>query len=580
MRLACALPGLYVKNTTLHFPRPALFSALVSTLLATTLLSACGGGDYAASGATPPSVSPVTPGPVTPAAFTLTGTAATGAAIEGGNVTANCIVGTATGITAADGSFTLTLDKGQVAPCLLRVSKAASPPALAVELYGFAAAAGRVNITTLTDTSLTRALAASPADVFASFDAARATAINTALPVAISYVQAQFAAINLGTVPADLMTTAFVVGDYYDKLLDNIAVMILGAGKTYADWVLVAKNAGNLITVTTPLAASSSEITLPPTILALPYTGAFVFLKTVADTTGFAGSHVYGRGLRSNLQTSANPTVTYTNVSGCTLSVDGGDLVLAASGQTTRVSYTPRFLGSGNGVDNYSVSALVSPRNLYGNTSFVTFTGLYNAKFQADGIVLYIENGTVTNVIANNAATGTQTTCGSTVGSNLNTDRSLDVLSLPTTTLVSDLKVAATAKGLFTITRTVTTADLAGFGVNVNFGRGVYTTYNTDNTVKGVMSINDCKVGVTDGKLHMTSAQAAYDHSFLLTAVDFNNNGAFNNDQLQFRGNETASSLSASTRIVIDLLAPTPFVLSVEGLDFANAKNSLICPRG
>ena len=580
MRLACALPGLYVKNTMLHFPRPAPISALVSTLLATTLLSACGGGDYAASGATPPSVSPVTPSPVTPAAFTLTGTAATGAAIAGGNVTANCIVGTATGITAADGSFTLTLDKGQVAPCLLRVSKAASPPALAVELYGFAAAAGRVNITTLTDTSLTRALAASPADVFASFDAARAAAINTALPVAISYVQAQFTTINLGTVPADLMTTAFVVGDYYDKLLDNIAVMILGAGKTYADWVLVAKNAGNLITVTMPLAASSSEITLPPTILALPVAGAAVYLKTAADTTGFAGSHVYGRGVRNNLQTSANPTLTYTNVSGCTLSVDGGDLVLAASGQTTRVSYIPRLAGTLNGVDNYSVSATVLPRNLYGNTSYVSFTGLVNAKYQQDGIILFIENGTVTNVIANDAATGTQTRCGSTVGSNLNTDRSLDVLSLPTTTLVSDLKVAATTKGLFTVTRTVTAADLAGFGVNVNFGRGVYTTYNTDGTAKGVISITDCKVEVTDGKLHLTSAQAAYDHSFPLTAVDFNNNAAFNNDQLQFRGNETANLLSASTKIVINFLASTPFVLSIEGLDFANAKNSLICPRG
>lgn len=595
-----------MKLTSALCPRPAL----LATLLATTLLSACGGGGDAteppatvgtlppvtpvapsppAPGPAPvpapgpgPAPGPVAPPPAAPTSFTLVGTAATGAAVSGGNVTANCTVGSASGVTAADGSFTLTLDKGQVAPCLLRVTKAAVPPAAAVELYGFAAAAGRVNITTLTDTTLTRALAASPADVFASFDAARATAINAALPAAIGYVQAQFAATKLGTVPADLMTTAFVVGDYYDKLLDNMAATFLGAGKTYADWIALVKKAGDLITVTTPLVAASSEITVPAAILALPDTGAPTALKTAADTAGLAGSHVYGRGLRSNLQTLSNPYPTFTTVSDCKVSIEGGDLVVSAGGQTTRVPYAPRLTGSYAGVDYYSVTATVNPRNAFGNFTAVSFVGPLNAKNQADGITLFISNGIVTDVGANDAATGTQTSCGGESGGNLTTDRSLDVLSLPTTSLVADLKAAATAKGLLaTETRAIVAADVAGFAANVNFGRGVFTTYNADLTVKEVTRINDCKVEVKDGKLRMSSAQVAYDHSFPLVAADYNNSGAFNKDLLQFRGREVASDLtSANTKIVIDRRTATPFVLTVDSSDLTVGKYLMSCPHG
>ncbi|MBC7728605.1 MAG: hypothetical protein H7242_13515 [Microbacteriaceae bacterium] len=565
----------------------AKFAPLFAALFTASLMTACGGGDDTVPAPTgvapapvgPAPVVPVAPGPVTPAAFTLVGTAATGAAIAGGAVTANCTVGTASGTSAADGSFTLTLDKGQVAPCLLRVAKAAAPPAAAVELYGFAVAAGRVNITTLTDTALTRALAASPADVFATFDTARAAAINSALPAAISYLQAQFAASGLGTVPANLMTASFTIGDYDDKLLENMAAAFLGAGKTYADWIALVKNASDLITVTTPLPVTGSEITVPAAILALPLTGTPIYLKTAADIAGFAGSHVYGRGLRSNIQTTANPYPTFTKVTDCKLSVEGGDLVLSASGQTTRVPYTPRLTSSYAGVDYYSVTASVSPRNASGNSSYVAFVGPFSATFQADGITIFIANGVVTNVIANDAATGTQTTCGSDAGGNLNTDRNLDVLSLPTA-LVADLRTAATAKGLYvTETRTVSAAGLTGLAANVNFGRGVFTTYNADVTVKEVIRVNDCKVEVKDGKLRMTSAQVAYDHSFPLIYADYANSGAFNKDVLQFRGRETADLTSGNTKIVIDRRTTTPFVLTVESLDLLG-KNSLICPRG
>jgi hypothetical protein len=310
-----------------------------------------------------------------------------------------------------------------------------------------------------------------------------------------------------------------------------------------------------------------------------PSTDPYGFLKTAADTAGFAGSHFYGRGVRNNLQTSANPAYpTFKDLSDCRLSVDGGDLVLSAGGQTTRVPYTPSQIGSVNGVANYTVRAIVLPRGIYGNTSTVLFAGPVNAQYQQDLISLSIANGIVTDVLANNAATGTQTTCGGTVGSNLNTDRSLDVLNLPTTSLVTDLKAAAVLSAPVTKTRSVTAADLTGLSANINFGRGVFSTFNADYTVKSVTSINDCKVEVKDGKLRMTSVQAAYDHSFPLTAADYSS--GFNKDTLQFRGNETADSLSGNTKIIIDFRTVTPFVSAVESLDQVVGKQSLICPRG
>lgn len=577
-----------MKTNPLHFliVRPA---ALFAALLTSALLAACGGGDDAAPAATgatpapvtPAPVTPVSPAPVTPAAFTLTGTAATGAAIAGGAVTANCTVGTATGTSAADGSFTLTLDKGQVAPCLLRVTKAAAPPAAAIELYGYAAAAGRVNITTLTDTALTRALAASPADVFATFDAARASAINTALPAAISYVQVQFTASNLGTVPANLMTANFVVGDTYDKLLDNMAVAFLGAGKTYADWIAVVKKAGDLITVTTPVSTAASDITVPASILALPYTGKSVYLKTAADSAGFTGSHFFGRGYRTSVQTLTDLYPAYTEVSGCKLSVEGNEFVFTNNKQTTRVTFTPYLTATYQGVDYYSASANVNPTNAYGSVSFVSFAGTPNAAGKADGITVFISNGVVSDVTVNDHTSGavaTTTTCGGTTGRNLNTDRSTDAISLPTD-WVASIKAAAIAKGsVSSVDKAVTASDLFGFAATVNFGRGIYTTYNADFTVKEVKRISDCKTAVKDGKLRLSSVQAGYDQSFVFTLGTYIHSP--NTDSLFFLARETADVTSAQSTIKIDLRTESPFVTSVNGADLIGTRESLSCPVG
>lgn len=542
------------------------------------LLSACGGGGDDGASNPAPGTAATAPGsnPSAATSFTLAGTAATGAAIAGGAVTAHCTVGTANASTAADGTFTLVFDQGQVAPCLLRVTTAGPP---AVELYGFAASAGHVDITTLTDSALTRALAASPADVFAGFDLARATAINTALPAAIAYLQSQFSAARLGSVPADLMTASFVVGDTYDKLLDGIGAAFLGAGHTYADFINQVKLGADLITIVTPAAAASTDITPSPVILALPLTGKVQYLKTAADLAGFNGSHVFGRGVRSAVASTTNLLPPFSAVSGCKLAIEGNEFVFSASGQTTRVSMTP-FVGMLNGVEYPSSYATVYPRNAYGNTLTMTLVNAPDANGKNNALSMTIENGVVTDAGAIDGPTGTETSCGTSTGGNLNTDRSSDALTLPTA-LVTELKTSAIAKGGFIglSDRAVVAADTAGFAAKLNFGRGVYSTYNADFTVKDVLRVTDCKAEIVAGVLRLSSAQAGYDHSFTLDHATFQYQ--VNADKLLFTGRESADVTSPRATVNIDGRTSVPTVTSIEASSLVGAKLALMaCPRG
>ncbi len=205
------------------------------SVLSFAILAGCGGGGDDAASA---------PGaPAGPAAITLTGLAATGAPLAGAAVTARCSGGAdIAGTTAADGSFTLALGAGQLAPCIVRLSSAA--PALT--LYSYAAVAGRVNITSLTDLIVARAGAGNPANVFAAFNAAQAAAINAALAAAKTYVSAEMTAVA-GAAPAlDPLTGVFAVGDADDKLLDKLGATLRNAGKTLDDLVTAAAAGASL----------------------------------------------------------------------------------------------------------------------------------------------------------------------------------------------------------------------------------------------------------------------------------------------------------------------------------------------
>ena len=143
-----------------EFSKPGFVLASVSA--ACVLLSACGRGSS------------------TPVA-SLNGVAATGAGLANAAITAKCTSGAPiVGTTAADGSFTLSLSGGKVAPCMLQV--VGGTPS--VTLHGFALEAGRVYITPLTDLVITKMLDTDPSIGFASFDAAKAGVVKTGLDAA------------------------------------------------------------------------------------------------------------------------------------------------------------------------------------------------------------------------------------------------------------------------------------------------------------------------------------------------------------------------------------------------------------
>ena len=167
----------------------------------------------------------------TPAANpTISGLAATGAAMANADVTVKCSTGaTIKGKTAADGSFNIELTGGQTAPCMVQVTLGG------VTLHGFANAAGRINVTPLTDLVVTKALGSGAAAAFDSFDAAKGKTIAGALDAAKKYVSDSIKTI-LDTSPSgDLLTGVFKVGDADDKILDALAAALARGGKTLAD---------------------------------------------------------------------------------------------------------------------------------------------------------------------------------------------------------------------------------------------------------------------------------------------------------------------------------------------------------
>ena len=222
---------------TTCLPLPLHCPALALALFAAIAVAGCGGGGDDAASAAPAAA------PVVPAALTLTGLAATGAPLAGAAVTAKCSGGAdIAGTTAADGSFLLTLGAGQLAPCIVKVSSVA--PALT--LYSYAAAAGRVNITPLTDLIVARAFAGSPAAAFGGFNASEAAAISAALAGAKNYVAGELAAVAGGAPLLDPLTGSFVVGDADDKLLDRLAAAIQAGGKTLDDLLAAASTGASL----------------------------------------------------------------------------------------------------------------------------------------------------------------------------------------------------------------------------------------------------------------------------------------------------------------------------------------------
>ena len=182
----------------------------MAALSAALVVAGCGGG-----GGGSPNVS---------------GIAATGAALANAAVTVKCASGApVTGTTGADGTFFVTLAGGQVAPCLIQVTKGA------VTLYSFASSSGRANVTPVTDLVVTKALGSDPAAAFASFDSTKGATINAGLAAAKEYVKAQILALTGGSQSGDPFSGDLKVGDADDKVLDALAAKLVADGKSLSD---------------------------------------------------------------------------------------------------------------------------------------------------------------------------------------------------------------------------------------------------------------------------------------------------------------------------------------------------------
>jgi pimeloyl-ACP methyl ester carboxylesterase len=200
----------------------SLSAALISALV--LALSGCGGG----GGGSSPTVTP-----------TITGLAATGAAIANAPVSAKCTTGVeVSDTTAADGTFTLTLSGGQTFPCMVKVTSGTAM------FHSFAASAGHINVTPLTELVIARALGSNPENAYTSFDANTGDTIANGLAAAKTYVDNEVQTLT-GTAPAgDVITETFKIGDSEDKLLEDAQAKVGNA--SFSDLLFAAEEGDSL----------------------------------------------------------------------------------------------------------------------------------------------------------------------------------------------------------------------------------------------------------------------------------------------------------------------------------------------
>ncbi len=193
------------------------------------LLASCGGGD----GLKP---------------FNLNGLAATGAAVAGKAVTIKCHLGEpVTTTTDNGGRFDVTL-VAQDLPCMLQVEFASMG-----KLHSYAASAGRVNLTPLTELVVARAARANPATLFASLNDSSLNLIGANLAAASSAIVAESPRLIGWNISGNPLTMVFAIGDDEDKALDNLGSSLASAASTLGA-LTTAAAAGNTLLSALPAA--------------------------------------------------------------------------------------------------------------------------------------------------------------------------------------------------------------------------------------------------------------------------------------------------------------------------------------
>lgn len=312
------------------------------SLLAFTVgaLTACGSDDDAAGTAAAPV--PAAPTPPAPASVTLSGTAAVGTPLVGASVTARCTSGSAVtpATTDAGGQWTLTLGSALVLPCALQVSGGqAGGAAFTGMLHSYAAAAGVVNLTPLTDLTVALAAALPPASWFAALDASHAPAIGAAIETARSQLLLAISGAGYTLPPGtgfDPLTAAFSANgsDPYDALLDAFAGGLTASGTSYAQLLndVLAQGAGGHgisvpgVGIDVPAGPATGGQTGPIVLVAKGATVA-------ADLAPLVGSYVGTLGK----STATGQAPTYT--SSCSIGVGAdGQISVSVGGRTMQAT--------------------------------------------------------------------------------------------------------------------------------------------------------------------------------------------------------------------------------------------------
>lgn len=170
----------------------------------------------------------------------IDGFAATGAAMVGATVTAKCVNGPdLTATTGADGLFRLKLPVNDVLPCMVRAVSADGR----TTLHSYAAQTGRLNVTPLTELTVSRALGAPAVTEFAGFNAGKAATIAGQIDAAKVAVKTQIEGLTNDTIRGDLFTSVFRVGEPDDVVLDKLAANLTTTGTSLSEMASAAAQA-------------------------------------------------------------------------------------------------------------------------------------------------------------------------------------------------------------------------------------------------------------------------------------------------------------------------------------------------
>lgn len=245
----------------------SLASKTAASLLLVGSLAACGGSSSSDTTSAP-----------TPTALKLSGTATNGTAISAKTVDAKCAVGTGSGATATDGTYSVSIDGGAL-PCLARVTQADGSTLQTVASGSGSTATA--NITPVTQLVVASLAGADPATYYTGFNSTvAATVTSTTVAAAQTAVVATLKSggVDLsavGDVVSATMTPAYTTG------LTNLASTLTSSGTTLA-------------TLTTTVAATSTTTAAgTPVTSSTPSLPAALALKAAASNCSALRSGTY-----------------------------------------------------------------------------------------------------------------------------------------------------------------------------------------------------------------------------------------------------------------------------------------------